>query len=183
MKQEGEDKMDVINHIDLKRLNETIQRIKKDPSKAKKVTKIEGEWILKSINAPQFRAEIQTEKQKFTIGADQPTSLGGGGTRLSPMHYCLYGVAACTAATFATVAATEGVKLRKMRVTVEGHMNFSKTLGISDNPIVEEIKLMITVDSDADDKKIEALKRLVEERCPAVFCLTTPVKMTVEVVS
>lgn len=92
-----------------------------------------------------------------------------------------YGVAACTAATFATIAATEGVKLKKMRVAVEGHMDFSKTLGISDNPIVEEVKLRITVDSDAGDKKIQELGRLAEERCPAVFCLTNPIKMTVEV--
>lgn len=173
--------MGILNRVNMDRLNETIQSIKKDPSKAKKVTKIGGEWILNDINVPQFRAEMLTETQRFTVEADQPNSLGGGGTRPSPMHYCLYGVATCTAATFATVAATEGIKLTKMKVSVEGYMDFSKTLGISNNPIVEEVKLRILVSSDADDTKIHELKKLAEERCPAVFCLTSRVKMTVEV--
>jgi len=174
-------KMGIVNRVNLDRLNETVQKMKTDPSKAKRVTKIEGEWILDETWWPQFRAEIQTETGGFFLEADQPILLGGEGIRPSPMHYCLYGVAACTAATFATVAATEGVKLKKMRVAVEGRMDFSKTLGISDKPIVEEVKLRITVDSDADDKRIQELRRLAEERCPAVFCLTNPVKMTLEV--
>lgn len=173
--------MGIVNRVNLDKLNDTAQKMKRDPSKAKKVTKIEGKWILDNINAPQFRAEIQTETQKFNMEADQPTSLGGGGTRPGPMHYCLYGIAACTAATFATIAATEGIKLKKMKVSVEGHMDFSKTFGISNNPTVERVKLRILVSADADDTKIQELKRLAEERCPAVFCLTTPVKMTVEV--
>lgn len=173
--------MNVLNRINLDRLKETIQKIREDSSEAKKTTRIEGEWILDDAGAPQFRAEIQTETQTFTVEADQPTSLGGGGTRPSPMHYCLYGVAACTAATFVTLAATEGIELKKMRVAVEGNMNFSKVLGIADMPIIDEVKLRITIVSDASDEKIRELGRAAEERCPAVFCLTNPIKMSVEV--
>jgi uncharacterized OsmC-like protein len=173
--------MVVVNRVNLDKLNETVREITNDPNKAKKVTRIEGEWLLDEVEGPQFRAEIQAEKGKFTIEADQPISLGGWGTRPGPMHYCLYGVAACTAATFATIAATEGIKLRKMKIVVEGHMDLSKTLGISENPIVEEVKLQIIVDTDAGDEKIHEIKKLAEERCPAVYCLTAPVKMTVEV--
>ena len=143
--------------------------------------KLEGEWLFNKAEMPQFRAEVQAEKGRFMIEADQPTFLGGGGTKPSPMHYCLYGVAACTAATFATAATTERIELKKMRVTVESNMNFSKVLGIADMPIIEEVKLKITVVSNASDEKIRRLGQTVEERCPAVFCLTNPVKMTVEV--
>jgi len=173
--------MVVVNRVNLDKLNETLREITNNPNKAKKVTRIEGEWLLDEVEGPQFRTEIQAEKGKFIIEADQPIPLGGGGTRPGPMHYCLYGVAACTAATFATIAATEGIKLRKMKIVVEGHMDLSKTLGISENPIVEEVKLQIIVDTDAGDEKIHEIKKLAEERCPAVYCLTAPVKMTVEV--
>lgn len=124
---------------------------------------------------------MQAEKGKFSLEADQPSLQGGGGARPGPMHYCFYGVAACTAATFATTAAMEGIRLKKMRVAVEGRMDLSKTLGVSENPIVEEVRLQIRVDTDAGDEKIQELRRLAEERCPAVFCLTNPVKMVVEV--
>ncbi|MFQ6124866.1 MAG: OsmC family protein [Candidatus Heimdallarchaeota archaeon] len=173
--------MNVVNRVNLDRLEDTGQKMMGDPNEAKKITRIEGEWLLDATEDPQFRAEIQTEKGTFSLEADQPTSLGGEGTRPGPMHYCLYGVASCTAATFATSAATEGVLLRKMSVTVESHMDFSKTMGISENPIVEEVKLQIVIDTDAGDEKIQELRKLTEARCPAVFCLSTPVKMVVEV--
>lgn len=171
----------ILNRVNLDKLNETAENVRLNRERAKKVTRIEGEWLLNFNEGPQFRAEIQGEKGKFTVEADQPIPLGGGGTRPSPMHYCFYGVAACTAATFATIAASEGVKLRKVRVAAEGRMDLSKTLGISNLPIVEEVKLQITVDTDAGDEKIQEMRRLVEERCPAAFCLTNPVKMVIEI--
>jgi len=68
-----------------------------------------------------------------------------------------------------------------MIVAVEGHTDLSKTLGVSENPIVEEVKLQITLDTDDGDDSVQELRRLAEERCPAVFCLTNPVKTSVEV--
>lgn len=170
-----------MNRVNLDRLDDTIQRVRMDPSKAKRVTRIEGEWVLDELWWPQFRAEIQAERGILILEADQPIPLGGEGIKPSPMHYCLYGVAACAAATFATVAATEGIRLRKMRVAVEGRMDLSKTLGISENPIIEEVKLQITVDIDAGDDRVQGLRKLAEERCPAIFCLTNPIKIAVEV--
>lgn len=172
-----------INHVNMDKIQETIDKIKADPLNAKKVTRIEGEWILDGITEPQFRAEIEVEKGKFVLEADQPTSLGGWGTKPGPMHLCMFGLAACYAATFATVAAGEGVQLRKMKVLVESHMDFSKTFGLSDNPIIEEVRWKISLDSDGGEEKIEELRKLAEERCPAVYCLTNPVKMTIEIVN
>ncbi len=173
--------MSSMNRVNVGKLNETAKTMRETPEKAKRTMRLEGEWLFNEAEIPQFRAEVQAEKEKFVIEADQPTFLGGGGTRPGPMHYCLYGVAACTAATFATVAATEGIELKKMRIAVESNMNFSKVLGIANAPIMEEVKLKITVVSDADDEKIRQLTRMAEERCPAAFCLTNPIKMNVEV--
>ncbi len=171
----------IVNRVNMDRVSETVEKMRTDPSKAKKVTKIEGEWILDEALLPQFRAEIQTDTGIHILEADQPVSLGGEGLRPGPMHYCLYGVAACTAATFASVASNEGIKLKKMRVAIESHMDFSKMFGLSENPIVENVRLQVALETDASAEKIQELKRLTEERCPAVFCLTTPVKLTLEV--
>ena len=176
-----EAQLSVLNRVNVDRLNETARAMRETPDKAKRTMGLEGEWLFSDADAPQFRAEVQAEKGKFVVEADQPTFLGGGGTRPGPMHYCLYGVAACTAATFVTVAATEGIELKKVKVRVESYMNFSKVLGIADTPIIDEVKLKITVVSDAGDEKIRELGMMAEERCPAVFCLTNPVKMSVEV--
>jgi hypothetical protein len=67
--------MKVINHVNLESLKKTEEKFKKDPYLAKKVNRIEGEWILDSKTGPQFRAEIPIEKGTAVLEAEQPTSL------------------------------------------------------------------------------------------------------------
>lgn len=106
---------------------------------------------------------MTTEKGRFLIESDQPDVFGGGGTRPSPMQYCLYGVASCYATTFAGIAAEKGIKLKCLKVVAEANMDLSRPLRLSDNPVVEQVK------------------NLAEKRCPAVFCPTNPIKLSVEV--
>lgn len=109
--------------------------------------------------------------------ADQPRPLGGGGTRPGPLHYCFYGLVACYTATFATMATLMGIKLKKLTARLEGDLNFSRVLGLSQEPVMEEIKITLQVESDAPREKLEEAERLAYERCPAVFALTEPVKL------
>jgi uncharacterized OsmC-like protein len=173
--------MDMINHVNLESLQKTKENFKKDLSLAKKVNRIEGEWILDSKTGPQFRSEIPIEKGTAVIEADQPTSLGGGGTRAGPMHYCLYGVASCFAATFATIAASEGVVLNSLKVTAMANMDLSRSFGLSENPVVSAVDFKVDVDSEASKEKIKGVERLAKERCPAIFCLTQPIELSITV--
>lgn len=164
-----------LNRVDLKKLAKSIDAAKADPKEAKKVNRVDGEWILDETQGPQFRAEVKTEKASFTLEADSPSFLGGGGTRPSPLHYCMYGVASCFASTFASVASGKGIILRKLRVSAECDINFSKTFGLGDAPIVERVSLVLQVLSDAKGKKLEEILKLAEERCPAVFSFKNPI--------
>ncbi|MFQ5585821.1 MAG: OsmC family protein, partial [Thermodesulfobacteriota bacterium] len=157
---------------------EVVESIEDDSSKAKKVNKIEGEW--NTSEGVQFTSLIQYEGGKVIMEAEQPTFLGGSGTRPGPMHYCMYGSASCYTATFATLAAMEGIKLRKLKVTAESYVNFSKVLGLADNPIIEGVKFTLEIESDAPEGKLKELEELARERCPAVYCLTNPIKWETE---
>ncbi len=75
----------------------------------------------------------------------------------------------------------EGITLKKLEIQAEGHIDVSKVMGLADKPIVEEMKWSVVVDSDADSQTIERLKKLAEERCPAVYCLTNPIELTIDV--
>lgn len=166
------------NNVNVDRLKVTAADVAADLSKAKKVTKVEGEWNLGA--GPQFSATVQFEGGKMTLEADQPTFLGGGGTKPGPMIYCLYGSASCFVATFATMAAMEGVKLKKLRVVAESSLDFSKVLGLSENPIAGGVKFTLFVESDAPAEKLKRIDALSKERCPAVYCLTNPIPLTTE---
>lgn len=177
MKKEEESSMGR-NNINVEGINATVEKIKKDPSAAKKVNRMEGEW--NTGEGPQFSATVTFEKGRATIEADQPSFLGGGGSRPGPMIYCLYGSASCYAATFATMAALEGVEIRKLTITAESSMDLSKVFGLSDNPIAEKVRFILQVDSPAPAEKIREIEALSKERCPAVYCLTNPIALETE---
>jgi len=167
-----------INNVDVDKLRATAEALAKDLSKAKKVTKVEGEWNL--AGGSQFSATVQFEGGKITLEADQPTFLGGGGTQPGPMIYCLYGSASCFVATFATMAAMEGVVLKKLKVVAESSLDFSKVLGLSENPIAGGVKFTLFVESDAPAEKLKEIDALSRQRCPAVYCLTNPIPLETE---
>jgi uncharacterized OsmC-like protein len=173
--------MPTLNNVNLDKLKATIDKAKTDLGVLKKVNRVEGEWLL-GEGGPQFRAIVHTEKGKILLEADQPGFLGGSGSAPGPMIYCLYGVASCFAATFATIAAKEGVELRKLKITAESHVDLSRSLGLSENPTVEKVVFRVLCDADAPRKKLEDIKKLARERCPAAYCLTTPIPLQVELV-
>ena len=93
--------MTIINHVNVDEMKKTIEKVKADPEEAKKTVTIEGEWFPQTSTGPQFSAKMGTEAGEFTLSSDEPTFLGGGGSTLNPIQYCVYGAGCCYAASFA----------------------------------------------------------------------------------
>jgi uncharacterized OsmC-like protein len=167
------------NHVNMDKLKELMAATKENPANAKIIPKVTGDWIFEE-GQPQFQADIEVESGNFKVEADMPSKLGGWGSRPGPLHWCLYGLASCYAFTFAALAAMEGIALSKLSVEAEGHIDFSKVLGLSENPIVEGINFTVTVSSNASPEQIERVQRLAEDRCPALYCLTQSIKVTTQ---
>lgn len=118
--------VNVINNTDLDKVAQTVANGKKDKQSLRKPVKLQGEWNLDPSKGYQFRTELSYEKGKETIEIDSPSFLGGNGNRLGPMAYCVAGITSCFIATFASVAASQGVKLTKLIVNTECMINFAK---------------------------------------------------------
>ncbi len=172
----------MVYRIEIEKLRETVEKIKKNPEEAKRVTKMEGKWNVVEGEGPQFESEISFEKGKINLEMTQPTFLGGSGTRPGPMHYCLFGLASCYASTFTTVAAMEGLPLDGFKIIAENKMDFSRALGLSNNPPIEGVKITAVIKSDATEEEIQRIERLARERCPVVFCITNPIKLETDLV-
>ena len=168
--------MNKINNVNIEGVQSFETKIKNDPSSARKTQGVEGEWILEEGNT-QFVSKIKFENGETEFKVDNPTFMGGGGTLPGPMHYCFYGLASCYTGTFATMAAMLGIKLKKLTTKVEADVNFSKVFGISDEPIMEEVRVMLTVVSDEPEEKIKQAEELALQRCPVVYTLKNPVKL------
>ncbi len=173
--------MTKINNVNLDSVQAFADAIKADPSKARKTQVIEGEWLFEE--GAQFRSNIAFEGGETTVLADNPTFMGGGGSLPGPLHYCFYGLASCYTGVFATMASMLGIELKKLSVRVEADVNFEKVIGISDAPIMEEIRVKLSVVTDAPQEKIKEAERLAQERCPAVYTLGNiiPLKPSLEI--
>lgn len=172
--------LNVVNHVDLEKVQNSVNAMKSNPANAKKVNRVEGEWVCEGSQGPQFRADFALESGKFTLEADSPSFLGGNGTKPGPLHYCVFGLTSCFASTFMTLAAMEGIPIKSARFAGECNVDFSKTFGLSDNPIIEKAKFRVTVKSDASKEKLEQLTRLAGERCPGMYSLTNKIEVETE---
>ena len=168
--------MTILNNVNVSALEQVMKEAETDKSKVKRTQKVNGEWLLEE-GGPQFKAEVSFEGGKIVLESDQPKNLGGGGTRPGPLHYCFFGLVSCYAATFAAITSQMDIKLSKLTARLEGSLNFSRVFGLSQEPVMEEIRIALEVESDAPREKLEEAERLAYERCPAVFALTEQVKL------
>jgi len=155
----------IINNTDLDKISQTIADGKKDKQSLRKPVKLQGEWNLDPSKGYQFKTELSYEKGKEVIEIDSPSFLGGNGNRLGPMAYCVAGITSCFIATFTSVAATQGIRLKKLNVNTECIINFAKTFDLSEEPITEGINFEIVVENEnADKQKLRELIRMAEQR-------------------
>jgi uncharacterized OsmC-like protein len=169
-----------MNNVDVAQLQQTLAEIQQSPEKAKRVTRVAGEWQI-AEHDPQFIGVLKYENGEIALEADQPTFMGGGGRRPGPLHYCLYGLASCYAGTFVTTAAMQGVRIDKLAIEVAGHFNFSRVFGLSDAPALEQVHITLTVTAQASQEQLAQIEKLARQRCPAAYTLSNPVPLEVEV--
>ena len=168
-----------INNINLEKAKAFAEEVIADKSKAIKLKKVEGSWNFMD-GKPQFASTLEHANGNTIIEADAPPFMGGSGIKPDPVQYCLFGLAACFAQTFASVAAEKGIELKKLKVAAENKVNLSRALGLSNEPIVERVKLSVEVLSEADKGRLKEIEKLAKERCPGVYCLTNPIKLDIE---
>jgi len=173
----------IINNINLDKIQKTTVNGQKDKQSLKKPVKLEGEWNFDTEKGYQFKTELAYENGRQVIEIDSPSFLGGGGNRLGPMGYCVAGITSCFITTFMTILSKQGIKLEKLKINAECNINFAKTFDISDEPITEGINFEIDIDDTAttttsvDRQQISQLINMAEERCPAIYSMSHIIKV------
>lgn len=163
-----------VNNVDVDAMREFAAQIETDPAAARKVKTVTGRWNFQD-GMPQFSADVGYPNGAQSTETDFAPFMGGEGLRPDPVSYCLYGFASCFAGTFAAVAATEGIELQELEVTVENEIDLSRPMGVADRPVTRGMKATVRVKSSAADERLDEIRRLAEERCPGVYCITNPI--------
>ena len=168
-----------INNVNLEKTAAFVEEVKQDKNKALKAKRVEGTWNLENGKV-QFTSTLEHPNGRTIVEADGPPFMGGSGIKPDPVQYCLFGLAACYAQTFASIAAEKGIELKKLKVAAENKVNLSGALGLGNEPIVEKVKLSVEVLSEAEKDGLKEIENLAKERCPGVYCLTNPIKLDIE---
>ncbi len=169
-----------VNNVDLDKIRNVVEKWKTDQTVLKKKMAIKGEWNLKE--GPQFRINLKYENGETTLNIDSPSFMGGDGKAPSPLQICLSGLVSCFAGTLASIAAEKGIELEKLEVGAEAAYDFSKTFGLTNNPIAQGVTFTVDIKAkNADENKISEIVKEAEERCPAMFCLKNPIPVSVNI--
>src|SRR6476619_7379771 len=109
--------------------------------------------------------KIETGKALVAAGLHPAT--GGNGLSACSGDMLLEALVACAGVTLNAVATAIGVEVRDASLEAEGDLDFRGTLGISKEVPVgfQNIRLRISLDTDASEEQIATLVRLTERYC------------------
>ncbi|HMF28508.1 MAG TPA: OsmC family protein [Candidatus Cybelea sp.] len=123
----------------------------------------------------------KVETGKALVSAGLHPATGGTGLAACSGDMLLEALAACAGVTMNAVATALGIELRDATLLAEGDLDFRGTLGVAkDAPVgFKEIRLGVTLDTDATQEQIDTLLRLTERYCVVFQTLVRPPKLSI----
>jgi uncharacterized OsmC-like protein len=123
--------------------------------------------------------KIETGKGLVAAGLHPAT--GGTGLGACSGDMLLEALVACAGVTLNAVATSLGIELRDASLQAEGDLDFRGTLGVAkDAPVgFRNIRLQVTLDTDASEEQLATLLRLTERYCVVFQTLAHPPQLTV----
>ena len=149
-----------MNADDLKNLQLPLkEKYRNEPGAAFIILKAQGK-IGEGISC-----SVETGKALVQAGLHPAT--GGTGFLACSGDMLLQALVACAGVTLNAVATAIGINIKDGTVHAEGDLDFRGTLGVSKEAPVgfTAIRLSFSLDTDADDEKLQKLLQLTERYC------------------
>ena len=126
--------------------------------------------------------KIETGKALVEAGLHPAT--GGNGLSVCSGDMLLEALVACAGVTLNAVATALGIEVRDATLNAEGDLDFRGTLGVSKEAPVgfQNIRLKVSIDSDASEDQINTLMKLTERYCVVYQTLLRPAAISVQAV-
>ena len=121
------------------------------------------------------------ETGKALVAAGLHPATGGDGMSACSGDMLLEALVACAGVTLNAVATALNIELRDATLEAEGDLDFRGTLGVSKEAPVgfRDIRLRISVDTDAPEDQIATLLKLTERYCVVFQTLSSPPRIDV----
>lgn len=176
------------NGVDVETLFATIGAVSEQPELAKFQFRTVNEWVSGTHSEGRFpgfhgAGQEHTHRTDTVIHADHPAVLVGDDNGPTPAELLLNALASCLMAGVGNIAAARGIELRGVQCRVEGDIDLRGILGIDAGVRngFEDIRVVFSVDGDADAEQLAALVAQSQRRSAAFDVLTRGTSVTVEV--
>lgn len=109
----------------------------------------------------------RVETGRALVEAGLHPATGGTGELACSGDMLLEALVACAGVTLGAVATALGVDVRGGSIRAEGDLDFSGTLGVSKSVPVgfSEIRVLVDLETSADEEEMDSLLRLTERYC------------------
>ena len=142
------------------------QRYADDPATARHRLRASAD-----LSAPGVTATVAGWAGPVRAGLHPAT--GGDGSDACSGDMLLEALLACTGVTLRSVATAMGVDIRSANLRAEGRFDARGTLGVDrDAPVgITDIVVSVELDTDADERTLERLRRSTERYCVVAHSL------------
>ncbi len=154
-----------MNGVDVPTLFATLDAVKGQPEIAQFQFRASNEWISGTHNRSTIQGfygagqEDASRTAPFTYDADHPAVLVGNGNGPTAVEMLLHAIASCLTAGIANIASVRGIRLHRVRSTVEGDIDLQGLLGLSDSVRngYRQIRVNFVIEGDASAEQLAGL--------------------------
>lgn len=175
----------LVNGVDVNRLVETIELIKKQPEIARFEFRARNTWVGGTHNRATIKSfygagQEDDTRDPLVFEIDEPPVLLGENRGANPVEYLLVALSGCVTTSLVAHAAAKGIEIKAVSSRLEGDIDLRGFLGISESVPVgyQEIRIFFKIDADLSDQQKEELIAMGEKYSPVYNTVTkaVPVK-------
>lgn len=169
------------NGIDLELLQGAIETIREQPETGTVTIRTLHRWD-DGFGVDGYAKEVEeggdVTARRFTFRTDWPPEVGGGDSGPSPGEALLGALGGCVAMTYVTKAASRGVTIDELQVTIEARVDLQGTFELdSVRAGLSDVTVTVGVRSDVDDSVLDELAQTTRRTSAVYDSMATPVPM------
>jgi uncharacterized OsmC-like protein len=172
----------IINGIDLKALDETVDAINQDSGKANVQFRVKTDWLGQTRSESTvegYRIGGEKVARSFKIAADEPFELLGTNEAPNPQELLMSAVNACMMVGYIAQASVRGIRLESCTIETEGELDLRGFLGLDETVPngYRHVDYTVTMKGDGTAEDYQAIHQAVMATSPNYFNMANPIQM------
>ena len=166
----------MINGVPVSAVEGLVNAVKSDPAN--------GQTKWNAVTTWKGGFACESKIRDHTVHMNEPAALGGTDTAPNMVENVLAAYGSCLTVGYALNAALRGIKIKDLKIEVEGDLDLAGFFGLSDKvpPGFSGIRARVHLDSDGSPAAIRELHAHVLKTSPVGCILTKPLKVSTELV-